>query len=343
MGLGTKLAIFGRRLKSASLRRMGRNIQAIHQETGKNRLFLFCDMIWCTLHYGVGYLDYHVFGFACNRGPNRKTFMTMNHNVALARMVNDAACYPLLQDKFQFLQRWEEFLGRRWLDLRQAGPEDLAQFCRECGAVFIKPHADFGGKGVARLEPGPETDFEELHRSCVESGRYLVEEAIVQHPEVSALCPQSVNTLRVVTLWAEGAAKFVYALLRVGSGEGNVDNISSGGMYTWVGDDGILDFPAFCDRTGLYYDSHPVTGAAFRGYCLPFFREAVALCCRAAQVEPRLGYVGWDVAITPDGPVLVEGNHLPGYDMAQNARFHPDGKGLLPTFEALLGRPVPKA
>ena len=106
MGLGTKLAIFGRRLKSASLRRMGRNIQAIHQETGKNRLFLFCDMIWCTLHYGVGYLDYHVFGFACNRGPNRKTFMTMNHNVALARMVNDAACYPLLQDKFQFLQRW---------------------------------------------------------------------------------------------------------------------------------------------------------------------------------------------------------------------------------------------
>lgn len=246
-------------------------------------------MIWCTLHYGVGYLDYHVFGFACNRGPNRKTFMTMNHNVALARMVNDAACYPLLQDKFQFLQRWEEFLGRRWLDLRQAGPEDLAQFCRECGAVFIKPHADFGGKGVARLEPGPETDFEELHRSCVESGRYLVEEAIVQHPEVSALCPQSVNTLRVVTLWAEGAAKFVYALLRVGSGEGNVDNISSGGMYTWVGADGILDFPAFCDRTGLYYDSHPVTGAVFRGYCLPFFEKPSPYAAGLPRWNPGWG------------------------------------------------------
>ena len=110
MGFGTKLAIFGRRLKSASLRRMNQNIGAIHQETGKNRALLLCDMIWCTLRYGVGYLDYHVFGFAQNRGANRKTFMTMNHNVSLARMVNDATCYPLLNDKFQFLRRYEACL-----------------------------------------------------------------------------------------------------------------------------------------------------------------------------------------------------------------------------------------
>lgn len=343
MGFGTKLAIFGRRLKGASLRRMNQNIGAIHRETGKNRALLLCDMIWCTLRYGVGYLDYHVFGFARNRGANRKTFMTMNHNVSLARMVNDATCYPLLNDKFQFLQRYEAFLGRRWLDLREADPQVLARFCRDCGVVFAKPHAEFGGKGVERLEPGPDTDFVALHRRLLDGGQFLVEEAIRQHPEVARLCPQSVNTLRVVTLLAEGEAKFVYALLRIGSGQGHVDNISSGGMYTLVGAQGELEFPAFCDQTGLYYDCHPMTGVTYRGYRLPFFREAVDLCCRAAQVEPRLGYIGWDVAITPDGPVLVEGNNLPGYDMAQNARFHPDGKGLLPTFEALLGRPIPRA
>lgn len=161
-GTRDELAIFGRRLKDAQPRRMNQNIQAIHQETGKNRLFLLCDMVWCTLRYGVGYLDYHVFGFARNRGANRKTFMTMNHNVSLARMVNDAAYYPLLNDKFQFLQRYGAFLGRRWLDLRQAGPQELAQLCQDCGVVFAKPHGEFGGKGVERLEPGPDTDFEAL-------------------------------------------------------------------------------------------------------------------------------------------------------------------------------------
>ena len=152
MGLGTKLAIFGRRLKDASLRRMNQNIQAIHQETGKNRLFLLCDMVWCTLRYGVGYLDYHVFGFARNRGANRKTFMTMNHNVSLARMVNDAAYYPLLNDKFQFLQRYGAFLGRRWLDLRQAGPQELARLCRERGVPFILDASQSAGCLPVHLE-----------------------------------------------------------------------------------------------------------------------------------------------------------------------------------------------
>ncbi|MFR8332899.1 MAG: sugar-transfer associated ATP-grasp domain-containing protein [Oscillospiraceae bacterium] len=240
--------------------------------------------------------------------------MTMNHNVSLARMVNDATYYPLLNDKFQFLQRYEAFLGRRWLDLREADPQTLARFCQDCGVVFAKPHAEFGGKGVERLEPGPDTDFVALHRRLMDGGQFLVEEAIRQHPEVARLCPQSVNTLRVVTLLAEGEAKFVYALLRIGSGQGHVDNISSGGMYTLVGAQGELEFPAFCDQTGLYYDCHPMTGVTYRGYRLPFFQEAVDLCCRAALVEPRLGYIGWDVAITPDGPVLVEGNNLPGYE-----------------------------
>lgn len=343
MGVVTKLSIFGRRLKSASVRRLNQNIQAIHRETGKNRVFLFCDMVWCTLRYGVGYLDYHVFGFAVNRGANRKTFMTMNHNVALARMVNDASCYPLLNDKFQFLRRYGDFLGRSWLDLRQATPEELEKFCTAHGTVFVKPNAEFGGTGVEKLTPEAGTDFGGLYRQLTENRQLLVEQAIVQHPEVSRLCPSSVNTLRVVTLLVNGEAKFVYSLLRMGSGQGHVDNISSGGLYTLVGPDGSLSFPAFCDKTGLYYDKHPATGVPFQGYRLPYFQEAVELCRRAALVEPRLGYIGWDVAITPDGPVLVEGNNLPGYDMAQNSRFHPDGKGLLPVFEALVGKPIPRA
>lgn len=340
MKKGIKFAAFGRALRSASLRRMNQNIAAIHKETGANRVRLFVDMVWCSLRYGVGYLDYRVFGFVNNRGARRKTFMTSYHNIALTRQFNDLQCYDLLNDKIQFCRKWNDFLGRPWLDLRSSTAEELAELFDSQGTVFVKPAMEFGGKGVEKLTLVPDTDVAALRARLLEEGRVLAEGAIVQHPELARLCPSSVNTLRMVTLLLDGEPRLLYALIRVGSGKSSVDNISSGGMYTLIGDDGVLHYPAFCDKTSEFYEAHPVTGEPFVGFAVPCYPEAVQMCLQAAKVEPRLGYIGWDVAVTPEGPVLVEANNLPGYDMVQNARFHPDGQGILPKLEHLLGHPI---
>lgn len=342
MDLKMKAHVFGRRLRGLSLGRMGANVRMIHDETGVWSPFIACDMVWCFLRYGVGYLDYHVFGFAKNRGRKRKTFMTMSHNIGLARMVNDPACYDILNDKFQFLRQYGDFIGRRWMDLRQTDAQGFAAFFRDCGTLFVKPFDDFGGIGVERIVWTEATDTAALYERLLAAKQFLAEQAICQHPQMARLCPASVNTLRIVTLVCGGKAHFVYSLLRMGSGKGHVDNISSGGLYTLAGPDGSLAHAAFCDKTGQYYTVHPATGTPIVGFTVPMFREAVDLCLRAALVEPGLGYVGWDVAITPDGPILVEGNNLPGYDMAQNHAFRPEGIGLLPTIEAILGKPVDK-
>jgi hypothetical protein len=41
---------------------------------------------------------------------------------------------------------------------------------------------------------------------------------------------------------------------------------------------------------------------------LPMMDEVRAFIDRVARVVPQVQYVGWDVVVTPDGPVLVEGN-----------------------------------
>ena len=343
MGFISKAKIIMRRVKGASFQRMNQNIHAIHKETGKNRFCIFVDMLWCTAKYGVGYLDYHVFGFANNKGKNRNTFMTMHHNIGLTRLVNDTNQYPIMNNKLLFMQTYKDFIGRDWVDLTESGADGLKTLCQNRATVFAKPISSFGGTGVERIETDETTDFEALTNRLLEGGQNLVEQAVVQHEKLNELCSASVNTLRIVTLNVNNKSHFLYALLRVGSGNNHVDNISSGGMYTLIGDDGVLHFPAFCDTTGLYYDEHPLTHTSFLGFAVPMFPEAAELCLKAAQVNPGLAYIGWDVAITPNGPVLIEGNILPGYDMAQNAKFHPDGKGLLPTVEAILGYPVPKA
>ena len=69
---------------------------------------------------------------------------------------------------------------------------------------------------------------------------------------------------------------------------------------------------------------------------VPYVKEAIQLCQRAALVEPRMRYLGWDVCITPTGPVIVEGNDYPGYDFWQQPEHTPDRIGLWPYYKKVL-------
>lgn len=320
-----------------SFSRMRTMIDAAHRESGTPKSIIFFDMILCAVRYNIGYLDYKVFGFAKIRGKNRRTFMTMNHNLSLVRKLNDPKYYEVFDDKLIFNRRFGEFIRRSFIDLRECTPDGLREFCSGRETVFAKQPQTFGGQGISRVRVSEVEDYGELYGRLCENKQYLVEETIVQHEEMNRLCPTSVNTVRIVTLVVDSQPHFMYALVRMGNGRGSVDNISSGGLYTPVNGEGLLTKPAFCDKTGEYYDCHPVSGTRFEGFRIPFFDEAVQMCKRAALVEPHMRYIGWDAAITPDGPLLVEGNNFPSYDMVQNHRHIDGNTGILPLFEKTIG------
>ena len=56
------------------------------------------------------------------------------------------------------------------------------------------------------------------------------------------------------------------------------------------------------------------------GFQVPCWEEIKALVKEAALVTPQLRYMVWDVALTPDGPVIIEGNSLGGLTLQQFPR-----------------------
>ena len=70
-------------------------------------------------------------------------------------------------------------------------------------------------------------------------------------------------------------------------------------------------------------DVHPESRERIEGTPVPFFSEALAVCKRAHQLIGRAPLIGWDVAITADGPILVEGNHMFGTEVSQVAHGSP--------------------
>ena len=61
----------------------------------------------------------------------------------------------------------------------------------------------------------------------------------------------------------------------------------------------------------MLYDTHPVTGKAFEGFQIPYWEEILKLTEKALRKVDGINYVGWDIAITGKGPIIVEGNCVP--------------------------------
>jgi hypothetical protein len=72
--------------------------------------------------------------------------------------------------------------------------------------------------------------------------------------------------------------------------------------------------------------THPDTGAAIAEAALPWWQEAAALALAAHAKLPAMACVGWDVALTPEGPVLIEANWAPGARLAQAPSGTPLGE-----------------
>ena len=336
-----KMKYIASRIRKMDLGNMDALAQQVADRTGKPKALVLADMVWCGARYQAGYTDYVLFQMDRANAAQRKTYVTRGVNDRLVARFNNAAYRHIFENKDEFNETFASFLGREWMRIASLGEagfdaaaeaDRLSAFCSGKETIVAKPRDGMCGKGVEMIKPADFADAAALYDYLQSIGTGVVEEKIVQHPDMARLYPGSVNTLRMVTLNVDGNIHLIVALCRIGNG-GAVDNFLSGGIMTRIDiDKGVLQYVCV-DEQNRTYETHPITGTPFVGYPIPMWDECVALAKRAAAVVPQVGYVGWDLAVTPTGPVLIEGNEFPGHCLYQLPPHTPDDYGLLPLFE----------
>lgn len=195
------------------------------------------------------------------------------------------------------------------------------------GGIFVKPDAGMQGWGCALIQPGGgrgeylvngQLQNQEAVSALLEWPLH-VEAVIHSHPRLAAFHPESVNTLRLITIMGKnGTVGLKASVLRMGTGKSCLDNWSAGGLAVRIEADGRLAREAWY-RGGMRppCTEHPDTRVVFEGYEIPFYQEAVKLVLHIHRECPEIFGIGWDVAITSEGPLIIESNVSFGIGLIQ--------------------------
>ena len=321
-----------KRLKTMDKKAMFEKIDSIHEKTGKSKLYLLFDMQRCARKYGAGYMDYDLFEMYNLTPEQRDTYITRGRNNEIVAKYNDKSYFHLFENKNEFNELFKDYIKREWINVKDTPKEDVVAFMQRHPVFMAKPVDGGCGHGIEKIDTSEYSSLDEVYNKLVEgNNNFELEEVIKQHPAVSAIYPDAINTVRVVTILKDGVAHVICAYFRIGNGK-FVDNFNSGGMVAPVNEVTGEVIDRAIDKKKNLYETHPQTGAKIKGFKFPDWDKAIAMCKEAAKVLPQMGYIGWDVCFTPDGPIFVEGNEFPGHDIYQLPEHTPDKIGMMPKF-----------
>lgn len=311
-----KLKYIFRKLKTMRYKEFYNKAKEISAKINKSTIYVLFDMIKCAFKYGSGYMDYFEFEFYLLNDKERGTYLTGRYNNEIVKKYNNKEDWHKLDDKIEFNNLFREFLGRDFIDLRNTSFKNFKEFVSGKNKIIAKPLNSCGGKGIVVVDIDSSKVKNEyytlkIYNSLVKNEQFLVEEYILQHSALSSLYDGSVNSLRVISfLDDDGNAHILSTILRIGN-NGNVDNFSSGGMYTFVNEKGEVFVPAI-DEKGNVFEEHPVSKKRIVGFSVPNYDGILPLIKKISKVVPTIRYVGWDIVVTDKGLVVIEGNQYPG-------------------------------
>lgn len=322
----------------------------------KSKRRIIIENIWHIIRRGKIIDNYFVYGFDV-KGVKESDYIGMSDFIRLRRTANKVGsiisyvCLTADKGLFDILCGYYHLSTVHTIGFYQGGVVSLKNgenlFLKEAielhNHLFFKVVNGGQGEGACSVDYTGGKFYLQDKESSVEqilsyldsfNTRFIMQDRLIQHEVLNNIYSQSINTLRISSVLNEGKCIILGVVFRCGAHGEVMDNWHRGGLVIGVSEDGKFGkYGYYMPGVGTKTDRHPDSGFVFEDVIVPYYQEAIDLVVKAHEtVFNNIKTLGWDVAITTDGPVLIEGNA--GYDGALLQIFN---GGMKQKYKALLG------
>ena len=300
----------------------------------KTKFRFFLDQLRQIVKWGAIEENYFLYGFDVKNFRNQNDYISFGYHLLLRNYLNnhpskDEYSYTgVMRDKFYFSVFMETLgfnvpktygIAENGMVFRMSDKKVVPMDTMIPGEMHLifKPIDGWCGEGIFGVRINGDQilcdneviSMEDLKQKTAK-GKFFIQHYIEdQHPDMKALYPKAINTLRITTVRDvnTGKIELMGCMLLMGANEAIVSNWHYGGVIINIEDNGYLNKYGFSFSEKRIV-RHPDTGIVFETFKVPFFEEAKAVAIRCHEMFYGIHSVGWDFAITSEGPVFIEAN-----------------------------------
>ena len=271
---------------------------------------------------GVHHSDFHEMSLDKKSEKERRLFVPRWEEVDLYFQVNDKKYIDILVNKWNGYNFFKDVYKRKVVYMSKKDVKDknihknIMDFINTHDRFIIKPLRLSGGSGIRMYDGSKESaNAENVLLEYLKlpefSDGLLLEEMIIQDSRMAAFHPESVNTIRIMTINFGDSIITKWPVFRMGRGKSVVDNACSGGVYAAIDEKTGITIRGADNLRGSLYTHHPDTNMPLVGFQSPCWNELCETVKSLASRCPDCHIMGWDMALTVNGWVVIECNYGP--------------------------------
>lgn len=263
-----------------------------------------------------GYLpeEYICYDFINTSEEERKKFMSDQESIIFGYKMNDINAICILMNKYLTYKLYEDYYKRDLIRVKNRDDYHEYKNFIEKNKIFVEKESTGScGRGIRLVSLKDNLiDEENYFNELIDAGvEVILEEPIYQDSYMAKLNKDSVNTVRIITMYGNEGIEPIFSFMKVGREGSFVDNGGAGGFFVSIDiEKGIFNTDAVNEK-GERYEKHPDNGCPFKGFELPDWDKAINLCKEMASEFPIARCIGFDIAYNDKKEwIIVEANGL---------------------------------
>lgn len=279
-----------------------RSISCISKREKISQLYLYVSFAINFIFFGFTPRQFSNLQIYKKKFTEKKKYINYWRAKKIERWFNNSQKKEIFNNKVIFNKIFSKFIKRKWLYMKEINEQQIDCFLKETNETefVLKPVNLSSGKKIKLITRS------EI-RNYINSD-FLIEEKVVNHPNIAKLSTRSCNTIRVYTLSVNGNLQILAANLRIGDGNSIIDNMHGNGHAVPIDIETGRISNYGKNYFGNIFLTNPCTNESYINMQIPNWEILKKSLYEAIKLVPEITYNGWDIAITTDGIEYIEGN-----------------------------------